>query len=125
MIIAFNGIVRPFPSRSENSVEMANEYTILLLFCHCVTQTEFVVDPRGRWATGWTLIGLIALNMTLNLVYILAGSLRQAYNRLRFLYFKRKADNKRQQDEEKAKRIKLYREQALKDVSKADDDMPG
>ena len=70
-LIAVISSVRPFAVRSQNVVELANESSILLLFSHCLTQTEFVQDPKGRWVAGWSLNGLIIINVAGNMTFIL------------------------------------------------------
>ena len=37
LIITFIGIMKPFKTKTLNRLELFNEYTILLLYCHCVT----------------------------------------------------------------------------------------
>ena len=41
-LIAVIATVKPFAVRSQNVLELANEFSILLLLSHCLTQTEFV-----------------------------------------------------------------------------------
>ena len=41
LLLIFVGVYRPYASKKENMLDMMNEYTILVLFCHVVTQTDF------------------------------------------------------------------------------------
>ena len=41
-LIAVIATVKPFEVRSQNVLELANDFSVLLLLCHCLTQTEFV-----------------------------------------------------------------------------------
>ena len=41
LLLIFVGVYRPYASKKENMLDMMNEYTILVLLCHVVTQTDF------------------------------------------------------------------------------------
>ena len=88
-LIAVIATVKPFAVRSQNVVELANEFSILILFYHCNAQTEFVQDPAGRWAAGWSLNGLVILSVVGNLCYILKGESVAIYRKLWLLYQKK------------------------------------
>ena len=90
VIICFIGIVRPFNSKAGYLLELMNEYTILLLYCHCVTQTDFVGDIRGRMFMGWSLIVLISLNIAINFGYMLVRDLSQTFRKLKLHILKKK-----------------------------------
>ena len=89
LIIGYLGLVRPFNSVSGNRLELLNEYTILLLYCHCVTQTDFVEDPNGRKVAGWSLIALISINIIVNFGSMIASDLNKLFRRVK-LRWKRK-----------------------------------
>ena len=71
LILIFVGVSRPYASKKENILDMMNEYTILVLYCHVVTQTDFVLDIAGRNYMGWSLICVLCLNVAVNLGNIL------------------------------------------------------
>lgn len=88
-MISFIGIVRPFNSAIGNRLELANEYTILLLYCHCITQTDFLQDPVGRGAMGWSLIALFSLNIILHLGVMIGKDLYTVFRKLKIYLLKR------------------------------------
>ena len=47
-MMAFIGLARPYNSNAENVLELANEFTVLVIYCHLICQTEFVQDMTGR-----------------------------------------------------------------------------
>jgi hypothetical protein len=71
LLLIFVGQFRPLASRWENILDLLNEYTILVLYCHVITQSDFVPEIAGRNAMGWSLIVLICLNILLNFGNIL------------------------------------------------------
>lgn len=109
MVISFIGIVRPLNSTIGNRLELANEYTILLLYCHCITQTDFVEDPAGRSAMGWSLIALISLNIAMNFGVMIARDLYVAYRKLKIYILKRRYFSRVREEQERRARIYLYR----------------
>ena len=65
--VAYN---RPFNSSLLNNQEVLNEITVLLssytLFCY----SDFVPDPYTRYQVGWASIGIILLNLAMNLTFL-------------------------------------------------------
>lgn len=89
-MLAFTGYVRPHFTHWPNRLEMANEYTILLLYCLCITQTDFVERVDGRYWMGWGIIVVIIVNILLNFSSIAAGDIGNAYRRLKFRWIRRR-----------------------------------
>ena len=71
ILLFYVGRFRPFASNWENILELLNEYTILVLYCIAITQTDFVSKMAGRNAMGWLMIAIISLNILLNFGSIL------------------------------------------------------
>lgn len=63
--------VRPYASKADNRLELFTEFTILLLYSLCLTQTDYVSDPEGRNVSGWLIIGLISLFVITTFGYLL------------------------------------------------------
>lgn len=70
IMIAVIATVRPFASKWAARVEIMNEFIILVLYCHCVTQTDYVIYLEGRHLTGWSMIGVICFAMLANFAAI-------------------------------------------------------
>ena len=114
VLIAVIATVRPFSSRSQNVLEIVNEFSILLLLCHCVTQTEFVEDPEARWVAAWSLNSLIILNVVGNMGFIMIRDGDDIYHKLRHLYLKRQHKKSLVAAAERQKRIDDNRKMILK-----------
>ena len=71
LLLIFVGQYRPLASNWENILDLLNEYTILVLYCIAITQTDFVSEMAGRNAIGWLMIIIISLNIFLNFGSIL------------------------------------------------------
>ena len=71
ILLFYVGRFRPFASDLENMLELLNEYTILVLYCIAITQTDFVPKMAGRNAMGWLIIAIISINILLNFGSIL------------------------------------------------------
>ena len=73
----------PFRLPSQRRLEFFNEATTLL-WCHCMfIFTDFVPDPFWRYETGFLLVGLVGLNLGVNLAYLFWTQPRTVYNWLR------------------------------------------
>ena len=71
LLLIFVGQYRPLASNWENILDLLNEYTILVLYCIAITQTDFVSEIAGRNAIGWLMIIIISMNIFLNFGSIL------------------------------------------------------
>lgn len=63
LCIAVICAVRPYRLVSDNRLELWTEFTILLLFSLCLTQTDYVREQEGKNAMGWVIIGLLTLHI--------------------------------------------------------------
>ena len=116
-MICFIGIVRPLDGKGANRLEILNEYTILLLYCICVTQTNFVEDVRGRMAMGWALITLISLNILTNFGLMFYADFRKAYRKIKLLFVRRKRLLEIKEERERQERVDAYRKVILDDLN--------
>jgi len=109
LLLIFVGLVRPFASRVENILEMLNEYTILMIYCHCITQTDFVVEMAGRQAMGWSLIGLTTLNILVNFGNILVQDLWTFYRKIKLFFLKQESLKRQRLETERRLKADRYR----------------
>ena len=109
-MMALVGIFRPYKDEVENRFEIFNEFTYLIVYCHIVCQTEFVLDIAGRDVMGWSLIGVISVNILVNFGNVLVQDLMKLHYRIKFWCLKKAAIKKRQMMfEEKRLKAALYR----------------
>ena len=113
LLLFFVGWFRPFASNWENVLEMLNEYTILLLYCQVITQTDFVPKNAGRFAMGWSMIILICLNIALNLGSILVSNVRALCRKLKLHYLKKASLERHRLYKERQQKIILHRQQMI------------
>ena len=109
----FVGILKPFNQTRGNGIEIWNEYTILLIYCHCLTQTDFVEDIKGRLVMGWSLIGLISLNILINFGSMIASDLHKFFHRIKLYVMKKKWVRAMQIEQERRAKINVYRKNIL------------
>jgi len=77
-MIAVVAQVRPFTIKSENEVELFNEFFTLVINYHLMMFTDFVQDPQTRELIGNSLVYLTGGNFAINVLLIFVRSLRQA-----------------------------------------------
>jgi hypothetical protein len=104
LLLSFVGIFRPFKSKLDNILDMLNEFTILVLCCLMVTQTDFILQITGRNFMGWPLICVICLNIAVSLGCIVVQDISVLCRKLKLHYLKRNWENK----------MRLLRERKLK-----------
>ena len=83
------GFIRPYTNEAENILELVNEFTYLLIYCHLICQTDFVQDIFGRQVMGWSLICLIAITVLVNFGFVLVQDCKTIHRKMR-LYFLKK-----------------------------------
>lgn len=84
------GNFEPHLFRNEKRIDLANEFTVLLLFSFLVCQTDLVRDLSARGLTGWCFIAVTSLNILANLVYILTLDFITIKRKIRLCILKRK-----------------------------------
>ena len=109
LLLIFVGVFRPYLSNWENILDMLNEFTILLLYSHLITQTDFVIDIAGCYIMGWSLICVICLNIGVNLGNILVRDIWALCRKLKLYYLKKAFLKKKLLQQEKQKFINQYR----------------
>lgn len=77
-MIAVVAQARPFTIKSENEVELFNEFFTLVISYHLMMFTDFVQDPQTRELIGNSLVYSTGGNFAINVLLILIRSLRQA-----------------------------------------------
>ena len=71
LLLIFVGYFRPLARNWDNTLDLLNEYTILVLYCIIITQSDFVSEMTGRNVMGWLIIVIISLSILLNFGSIL------------------------------------------------------
>ena len=69
-MLAFVTTVRPFELKLMNDLEIFNEGTFCILVLYNYAFTEFVPDVNFRYLLGWVFLGIIGINILVNLVAI-------------------------------------------------------
>ena len=116
-ILIFVGIVKPFNRTRGNGIEIWNEYTIMLIYCHCLTQTDFVEDIKGRLVMGWSLIGLISLSIVINFGSMITNDLKKVFRQIKLFLMKKKWVKAMQIERERKAKIDKYRKSVLGDLA--------
>lgn len=115
-MICYIAVVRPYENEWANRVELANEFTILLLYTHCLTQTAYVAKVDARDGMGWSMIGIIILNIVLNFSFVAHRDVVKIFWRLRYRWirnrkikeFKKKREEEYKARLEKQRKFKQY-----------------
>ncbi len=90
-LILYTTLCKPFMQHSMNRLEIFNEVSILISSYHLLAFTPFVDSPSLQYLLGWSLIGVITLNIVVNMLFIgysTLCSLKVAFQRLLFRYCK-------------------------------------
>ena len=66
-MIILVGLSRPYRLRSNNRLEIFNEFILLLVNYHLTSLTDWVSDGDTRYMIGWAMITVTVLGMTVNL----------------------------------------------------------
>ena len=88
-IIAYIGREKPYRSPSTNTIEILNEFTVLVAAYPLLTFTDWVHNLEDRSYMGWFIIGCICLNLIFNITLLLIFLVIRAKNRCKY-YFIRK-----------------------------------
>lgn len=97
---------RPFTIKSENDIELFNEFFILVINYHLMMFTDYVQDPYTREFIGNSLVCLTGGNLAINVILIFFRSLRQASYRVKLHLAKRK-NIKKANEVKREKQMKL------------------
>lgn len=66
---------KPFSVPSMNRQETFNEFTVMISGYALLHYTDYVPDPADRYIFGWCNIGIIALNLVVNLTIMMIASI--------------------------------------------------
>jgi hypothetical protein len=77
LVIIYVGHVKPFEIPLLNTMEVVNEVTILIATYHLFLFTDYVEDPNTQYNIGWSMIGVTALNILINMGVMVWSSFRQ------------------------------------------------
>lgn len=77
VVITYIAQVQPFELPLLNTMEIVNEFTILVATYHLFLFTDYVEDPNMQYILGWSMIGLTVLNILINMGVMVWTSFRQ------------------------------------------------
>ncbi len=90
-MIAYLGAVRPFEKQYQNYLEIFNEICILGAAYHLLTLTNYMDDFDMQYNTGWSLITITALNMIVNIGFMMVFTIKELFGNVSKLLQKYKA----------------------------------
>jgi hypothetical protein len=70
------GLARPHKLKADRKLEIYNETSMMLLFYHSLTFSDFVLEPETKYGLGFTFITVFGLIIAVNLFL----SFRVSYN---------------------------------------------
>jgi hypothetical protein len=88
MMVVLVGYIRPFEMRSENNLELFNEFTTLVVNYHLMCFTSFVPDPDTRELIGTSLVYCTGGNLMINLMLVGFSSAWLGCKRTKLNYLK-------------------------------------
>jgi hypothetical protein len=80
------GYVSPFTNKSANSMELMNEFFVLLTNYHLYMFTDFLQDTTTREFVGKSLVFLTCVNVGLNFGLILAQNLSNVGRKMKLAF---------------------------------------
>ena len=95
----------PYKENAANVQETFNEWTVLVACYHLTGFTEWIYTPDTRYKIGWSLIGVIALNVMFNFSYLVIFVLRRAIRRAHLGYKRHQYQKYRQKYLQEKSRI--------------------
>ena len=78
-MIIYQGNNSPFISRLKNRLEIFNEVCIHAATIHLVFFTDWVFDPELQYTFGWSMICIIVICISGNMIFILWFGFKQLY----------------------------------------------
>jgi len=84
LVMIYLAKVKPFNLPVMNTMEVFNEFSILLASLHLFQFTDFVPDPEVQYLFGWSIIVISILNLITNVMVMAWLSLHN----LKLLYWK-------------------------------------
>jgi len=88
-IMSYTAYVLPYKSMTQNYQEILNEITVLVAAYHLFCFTEWIFDYHRRFELGWSLIGIIILNVIINVVIVCFVVLKSVCKKLYWMYLAR------------------------------------
>ena len=76
LLILFNQLVKPFENPVLNRLEIFNEVCIMAAAYHLFVFTDYVDDPVMQYKVGWSMIGVTAFNIVVNMGVMCFASLK-------------------------------------------------
>ena len=89
-MLAFYVPNQPMSGFANNFVQIFNEAVVLFFIVSLVIFTDFIPSPVDRYEQGYTLLYLVAFNITVNLVVLVVTIVRKVHKACRKFFADRK-----------------------------------
>lgn len=89
VLMFFTAYVKPFESRMMNIQETVNEWCVILGGYHLLCFTEWIHDINRRFELGWSLVGVIGINVFFNFTVMLTMVIKKAFRKIKLWKLKR------------------------------------
>jgi hypothetical protein len=88
------GTQEPFKDRIRRSLDLFNEWIVLVINYHLLCFTNFVSDPTAREYLGYSMTAVTCLFLVINLGYALTGILSKSCKRVKYWCIRTKIQRK-------------------------------
>jgi len=99
-MIILIGLTKPFKKPRKNTLEILNEFSLLVVNYHLMSLTDWVFDADTRDAVGWSMIAVTTLGIAVNLVVLGRENYMLTKRKYRFWQLKRAVEKRNQEYEE-------------------------
>lgn len=89
-MMIYVGLANPYIEKPKTFFEQFNEFFIAITVYHLMAFADVVQDQETRTIFGWSLVVCISFCLFTNVSYILHGTLKEAYKKLRVKYLRNK-----------------------------------
>ena len=89
LLLCYFLTVRPMKDRINNAIQIFNEIVVLLCIESMFLFTSYVPDVRTRYQMGQKVLLLVAMNIIINFIVLIAILLKKIYKAVRTWYVKR------------------------------------
>ena len=110
------GLYRPFDTTNTNRLQLASEFSVLVIYSLYLTLTDLVMDIESRSLAAWCIIGTISLVILVNYGFTLATFVIEIKHRIK-LWFLKRAQSKKLLALAEKRAAAMAEKESLKDSS--------
>jgi hypothetical protein len=88
--IIYVGWYKPFDTRAQNRIELANSYMLQVFAYNLLLLANLLPNPEAEYKLGWSIIAVIGLIFAVNMGYMMSLSIRAFFRKAYLYYSKRK-----------------------------------